>query len=116
MKLLLDELYSSEIASRLRDKGHDVVAVAEEDNLIGLSDRDLIEVAVRDGRVVMTNNVADFIPLATAMEHYGLLFTSDHSLPRSRDTIGLFVRTLDTFMNQRKKEDALRGQWMWLGP
>ncbi len=45
----------------------------------------------------MTNNVKDFMPLASrapvaAEHHYGLLFTSERSTPGRGDAIGRFVR------------------------
>ena len=116
MKLLLDELYSKEIAQKLRDRGHDVCAVTEDPNLVGLGDDELIDRMIEDHRAIMTNNVADFVPLAASKEHYGLIFTSDKSLPRSSKTVGLFVRLLDDLLNDHTGENALYDQIRWLGP
>ena len=37
MKLLLDEMHAPAVAARLRDRGHDAVAVKERADLIGLT-------------------------------------------------------------------------------
>jgi len=47
-------------------------------------------------------------------ETFGLLVTSPESLPRSKKTIGLFVRRLDEFLNRHPREDALVGVVAWL--
>jgi hypothetical protein len=108
-------MYSAEIARKLRDKAQDVTSVSEEPDFAGCSDEDLITEALTARRVILTNNVGDFAQLAVTVEHYGILFTSDRSLPRSRQTIGLYVEMLDGFMNQHREDGALRGQWLWLG-
>ena len=48
MKLLLDEMHAPRVAARLRERGHDAVAVKERAELIGMSDEDLLR--DRDGR------------------------------------------------------------------
>lgn len=78
MKLLLDEQLSPQIAATLRESGIDAVAVKECSDLIGLPDAALFDTACRDGRVVVTNNIKDFRPLAaqrlaTGRTHPGLI-------------------------------------------
>ena len=61
MKLLLDEMLPPTIAKRLRDEhGHDVVAVAERDELRGLQDADILLIAQEEERTIVTENVRDF--------------------------------------------------------
>lgn len=60
MKLLLDEQISGKAAERLRARGIDVIAVADEQSLRGLSDPDVFEIAQTQGRVVATYNRDDF--------------------------------------------------------
>ena len=120
MKLLLDEHDSPKIAAELRKRGHDVVSAAERDDLRGLGDRELWNVASAEGRALMTENVADFMPLAreTAAEggrHSGVVFTSPRSLPRGPSTIGLYVKLLGRFLRDRPADDALADQVHWLG-
>jgi predicted nuclease of predicted toxin-antitoxin system len=82
VRLLLDEHYSPEIARQLRIRGHDVVAVAERADLVGLGDDELLQRMAQERRAIMTNNVKDFLPLASratvaADHHCGLLFTAE---------------------------------------
>jgi predicted nuclease of predicted toxin-antitoxin system len=64
VKALLDEQLSAQIAVLLRQAGYDVEAVAERPDLLGRSDRLILEVASNEGRAVITNNINDFRPLA----------------------------------------------------
>jgi predicted nuclease of predicted toxin-antitoxin system len=121
VRLLLDEHYSPEIARQLRTRGHDAVAVAERADLVGLADDELFRRMARERRAIVTNNVKDFVPLATraaleAGEHYGLLLTSDKSMPRRIDAIGRLVDALDEFLRRHQGEDSHRNQVQWLSP
>jgi hypothetical protein len=121
VRLLLDEHYSPAIARQLRHRGHDVVAVAERADLVGLGDDDLLRRMGLERRAIMTNNVKDFVPLASRAtlaggEHYGLLLTSDRSLPRRLDAIGRFVEVLDGWLQRHQGEDSCRNQVRWLSP
>lgn len=61
MRLLLDaHVSATRIAAPLRDRGHDVLAVDEHRSLDGASDEDLLELAAREGRVMVTFDVKDF--------------------------------------------------------
>jgi hypothetical protein len=119
VKLLLDEHYSPEIARQLRTRDHDVVAVAERADLVGLSDDELLRRMAQERRAIMTNNVKDFMPLASRAavatdDHYGLLFTSDSSMPRRERTIGRFVDALDGFLRRHEGEESYRNRVQWL--
>jgi predicted nuclease of predicted toxin-antitoxin system len=116
VKLLLDEHYSPQIAEQLRQRGHDVQSVKEREELRGLTDRALWERAVAEGRALVTENVADFMPLvreafAAGEPFTGLVFTSPRSLPRSQRTIGVYVDALDRLL--RNPRD---GEVHWLKP
>ncbi|MGH8910267.1 MAG: DUF5615 family PIN-like protein [Egibacteraceae bacterium] len=121
MRLLLDEHYSPEIARQLRRRGHDAVSVVERPDLAGLADSDLLERMASEERVILTENAIDFVvlthQLAVAdMDHPGVLLTSPKRMPRSRATIGLFVRTLDAFLTRHPAKDACRNEVRWLSP
>jgi hypothetical protein len=117
--LLLDEHFSPEIARQLRARDHDVVAVAERSDLVGLGDSELLRRMAQEQRAIMTNNVKDFVPLAGRMaldreEHLGVLLTSDRSTPRRSDAIGRVVVVLHEFLELHPAKDALRNQVRWL--
>lgn len=119
MKLLLDEQFPPDIAAGLRELGHDVVAVSERHDLMSTDDEALLERATAEGRALLTNNVRDFMPIATrwaseGRTHQGLLLVSDRTLRRSRDTIGAYVRALDRVLRSHPSDDALRDQIRWL--
>ena len=121
MKLLLDELYTKEIAVQLRTLGHDVVAISEL-NLDGTKDPALMAIAAAERRTLVTNNARDFVPIASrwiasGRDHFGLLLTSDRSLPRDRRDIGRYVRALQLVLEQSPATDgALMNQIRWLSP
>lgn len=116
MKLLLDEHYSPRIAEQLRARGHDVVAAAERIDLSGLPDPALFHVAQSERRAFLTENRAHFQRETTGESHDGVIFTAERHLPRSRGTIGLYVRTLDDLLTRHPAEDALRDRWVSLTP
>jgi hypothetical protein len=61
VRLLLEAHISAQrVAMPLRDRGHDVRAVAEERKLDGTADEELLAVAVKEERVLVTFDVKDF--------------------------------------------------------
>jgi hypothetical protein len=119
VRLLLDELYAKQIAELLRERGHDVVSVKERPELEGLSDDDLFRSMQAEQRAILTENCADFDRLlreATehGTTHYGIVFTSRRQLPRSRETIGLYVRILADFLGRHPGTDAILNSSRWL--
>jgi len=75
VKFLIDEMFSQDVASQLRDDGHDAVHVAEL-GLLAAPDSDLLIVAATQARVVVTENAADFLPLLDARIAAGLDVTA----------------------------------------
>jgi hypothetical protein len=119
VRLLLDEHYSPKIAVELRKRRHDVVSATERDDLRGLGDRELWNFASAEGRALMSENAADFMPLvreaaAEGARHSGVVFTSPRSLPRSLETIGVYVERLDGFLREHSALDALADKTHWL--
>jgi predicted nuclease of predicted toxin-antitoxin system len=87
LRLLLDANLSPRgVAGRLREAGHDVLALAEASAIEGLSDPQVLELASSEQRVCVTRNSRDFAPLArewaeAQRPHAGLIliWTLDHS-------------------------------------
>ncbi len=121
MRLCLDQHYSPQIAAVLRERGHDVIAAEAEEELRGLPDEELLAFCAGERRALVSENVADFMPLVHHLatrsdEHYGLVFSSPASMPRGAGTIGLFIEALDHLLRERPAEGALRNQVHWLRP
>jgi hypothetical protein len=121
MRVCLDELYSPKIAAQLRTRGHDAISVHDRPGLVALPDAQLFERMAAEERAIVTENAIDYVPLARALaleggSHFGLVLTSSASLPRSRNTIGRFVRALDAFLGERPADDAMRDRVAWLPP
>jgi predicted nuclease of predicted toxin-antitoxin system len=120
VRLLLDAHYSPAIAEQLRERGHDVVAATERDELRALSDVELLAVAATERRALVTNNAADFVPLIrraaeAGAHHSGLVLTSDRTLPRSTRAIGRHVRALEKLLRAHPADDGLADASVWLG-
>lgn len=121
MRLGLDEHYSAHIARALRERGHDVSAVQERRELRGLGDRELLATMQAERSALLTENIADFMPIvhdltARGEDHWGVAFSSPVSMPRSAGTIGDFIEALDRFLSERPAEDGLLNQVWWLQP
>ena len=86
VRLLLDETYPARLAELLREAGHDVLGVVEVPELVGQPDAEVARWARSAGRVVVTENVADFAPL-DAGDHAGLLLVHGRRRPRTRSGI-----------------------------
>ena len=118
MKVALDHHYTARIASKLCDRGHDVIAIPER-GWEQESDERLLELSHADDRALLTNNVADFAVLArewaaTGRHHAGLIFTSDASLPRGMSTVGRYVDLLDALLNAHTAPRAFEDRVHWL--
>jgi predicted nuclease of predicted toxin-antitoxin system len=104
VKLLLDEMHAPAVATELRARGYDAVAVKERPELVGVSDHELLVAATAEGRTVVTENVKDFVALsqrgaAAGDQHAGLVFTHPRRFNRAArnyaqtlsQALGLFV-------------------------
>ncbi len=83
-RLLLDEHYSPALAARLREQGHDVVAVLEDPALIGLPDDLIFAAAIAQSRRIVTENTADFRMLLSHALDAGLPAAALLLVPASR--------------------------------
>jgi hypothetical protein len=87
--LLLDEMFSDDIAQRLRAERHDVISVVADAALTGLPDEQVLAYAATEGRALVTVNIKDFVPLdgryrAADQSHAGLTLVSTKTFPQNR--------------------------------
>jgi hypothetical protein len=116
--LALDHHYSRAISEQLRARGFDVIAAIERGWETEL-DEALLVLCEQEQRVLMTNNVADFVVIirrwaVEGRRHAGLIFTSDASMPRGRDAILRYVESLDTLLRSNRDDHAFADRVHWL--
>lgn len=118
MKALVDEQLSPQIAELLAERGYDVVAVADRSDLVGRSDRIVLEVATSELRAVVTNNIKDFRPLAAerlarGQAHGGLILLPS-SRTRTRAAVAALADAIEGVL--RNNPDGLSSSERWIGP
>ena len=116
--LLLDEMFSPAIADGLAARGIDCRAVVADALLRALSDLEIFEAALLEGRVIVTNNVPDFESLRRARDAAGgaipgLIYTSDFTFPRTKAYVSRLVTAL---ADTAGRETARHGGVLWLHP
>lgn len=102
----------------LRQRSHDIVAVADRADLRGCSDRTILEAASSERRVVVTNNIKDFRPLAAerlarGQAHGGLILLPS-SRTRTRATVHAVADAIERVL--RDHPDGLSSSERWIGP
>ena len=117
--LLLDEMFPPQIAAELALPGVDCRAVVADPVLRAQSDLEIFDAGVRDGRVIVTNNVTDFESLRRAREAAGgpvpgLIYTCDVTFPRTRAYLSRLAAALAAAAADR--ETAHCGGVLWLHP
>jgi hypothetical protein len=115
--LLLDEMFSPAIAAALRERKHDVVAVAERVDLRAMTDEDLFVWAATESRWLLTENVKDFRPimlraLQTGGVTAGLLFASNRAFPRSRRNPSPLIEALDAWLRNGPPAGPITEDWL----
>jgi hypothetical protein len=115
VRLLLDEMWSHEIAVQLRGRGHDVIAATEpehEGRFTGVEDDVVFGRAQEDGRAIVTENVGDFERARVAFEHrgqdhHGVVYAREPQFNRNlgAGVIGPMVRALDRLLNEHPEDD-----------
>ena len=117
MKLLLDEMISPKIVRELRSRGDfDVQAIKRDrPDLEAVADREVVRRIAAEQRTLVTNDVLDFQLIHNQMpaageEHYGLIFTSDSTMPRNKASIPLWVKSLTKVLTEHPANDALKNR------
>jgi len=81
-KLLIDENLSPIVAVTLRQEGIGVVHVRDR-GMNGASDAQVLDLAFREDRILVTSNIDDFVKLVRARElHAGLVLLVESGLTR----------------------------------
>ena len=90
-----------------RGRGHDVVAAQEPEHAryAGIPDDEVFELAVREGRTIVTDNIADYEHARLEWEtsgrrHHGVIYALNPPFNRHRGkaVIGQTVQALDAFL------------------
>lgn len=120
MKLLLDEMLHASIARELRKRGHDVEAIQGNVELEGQDDVAVLRLATASDRALVTDSVDDLMRLyrlflADGEDHVGILLASSRNLPRSKQTIGVWVKTLHAFLRSNPTSPKNECRWL-VGP
>ena len=118
MKTLLDEQLTPQIARILRERGLDAEAAAARPDLAETSDRELFDLAAREQRAVVTNNIKDFRPLAVerlvdGRAHAGLILLPS-SRSRRRDATGAPTDAIERVM--RAHPNGIPDVEHWIAP
>lgn len=105
-RILLDANLSPAIGARLTQLGHDVVVASGNAALEALEDSELLREATRQGRVLVTFNVDDFVEAArrfahTQETHAGVVLV--HSKSYARTSIGAVAAALDRLLQSRQR-------------
>ena len=119
MRLLLDEHLPPRIAVQVRLQGHDVVAAVERPDLHGAADETLWAVSRTERRVIVTQDVGDFVRLALqdaaiGRPHPGLALIHPRWFSRGDRHIGRLVASLGALLAANPASDPLPGRIIWL--
>jgi hypothetical protein len=118
VRLLLDEMLSPAIARELRERGHDVLAMAEHPGWAALSDPEVVAVARTERRAIVTNNLGDYRPLhADAITpggpgHFGMVFMPG-SYRRTRADTGRIISALEAKLTEYPGDEDLANGECW---
>jgi predicted nuclease of predicted toxin-antitoxin system len=114
LKLLLDEMYSVDIADELAARRHDVVSVHRTPGR-ATPDDEVLDHARADERAVVTENVVDFRPLVEALllageRHAGVIYTTQKRWPRSDS--GSIITALDELLKVTSEQPTDLEIWL----
>jgi hypothetical protein len=119
LKLMLDEMLSPSVAAALRGRGHDVVAIKERPEWQALSDPEVLALARREQRAVVTSNLRDFRPLHTELVaaggegHAGMVFIPTN-LRLTKAATGQIVTALEARLIDYPGDDDLANGETWI--
>ncbi|MDR0285714.1 MAG: DUF5615 family PIN-like protein [Propionibacteriaceae bacterium] len=98
LAFLLDEHYPAALAASLTQLGIDTQSVNERDDLRGTSDINVLTVAAREGRVVVTEDASTFPTAMTVVGDYpGVVFCDSGRFPRTVNALPRLEKALVAF-------------------
>ena len=109
-------MHDPTIALLLRDRGRDVLALKDL-GLSGILDEEVIAVAKKASRALVTEDVKDFAGihrqiLEAGGSHAGVMFAHPKRFPRAaRRYVGNLVSALDAFLAE--PPDGASGSFVW---
>lgn len=97
--LLLDEMLPPSLAAELNRVGCDTLAVSADADVRGSPDAEILELAASQARVLVTDNIVDFVPLSNAWAaqgrlHAGILLLSSRTFPMTSARTGRIAAAL----------------------
>lgn len=109
---MLDEMYPARLSRELRDRGSDAEGVDERGPLRGLADEELLVIAAREGRALVSENVADFMRLygewgAAGRGHGGIVIALSSRFSRTPAGNEVLVDALAELCAQRSGGESL---------
>lgn len=110
MRLLLDAQLAGRVVGRyFRGQGHDVFALDEHRELEGIDDPEVLALAARDDRILLTHNVHDFPDILrewaeAGREHAGCIILVGIRL----DQFGLLIRLVEVALEKMPDQK----QWL----
>ena len=115
MRLLLDEMLSPAIAGELRARGYDVEAIKEHSEWRAYDDPQVLDLARREHRAIVTDNLVDMRPLhyeaiaPGGPGDYGMLLIPGGYRRRRADTgriVTALAEKLDAYTGERDLADG----------
>lgn len=109
-------MHAPSIAQALTEDSWDVIAVAAEVELRGMSDEEVLAHAAAAGRALVTENVVDYAPLTEqwtgeGRTHAGLIFTNPRRFNRATMAYpGNLITALRRFLSKPPIDGE---SWIW---
>jgi Domain of unknown function (DUF5615) len=113
VRLVLDEMWAPTIATELRKRGFDVIAISEAEQAsryAGIPDHAVFARAQEHGRTIVTDNVPDYEQArrdweARGSSHHGVIYALNPPFNRHRGgAVGQMVRALEHFLGSAEAQ------------
>ena len=107
VKIYLDEDVRPIIADILKERGYEVISTIEA-KMMGKTDVEQIEFAVKNEMAILTHNIKDFVQLHKRYhkKHYGIILSEQIPLKN-------LLRRILTFLSKTDAKDV-KGEIIWL--